>query len=69
MNEILNGHGLGDFDWSGLVNALVKTGGDIATTAITAKNSGQSTGGNYDFNNHNNSVGVNGYFYDNKFTA
>ena len=55
MNEILNGHGLGDFDWSGLVNALVKTGGDIATTAITAKNSGQSTGGNYDFNNHNNS--------------
>lgn len=53
MNEILNGHGLG-FDWSGLVNSLIKTGGDIATTAITAKNGGQSTGGNYDFNNNSN---------------
>lgn len=53
MNEILNGHGLG-FDWSGLFNSLIKTGGDIATTAITAKNSGQSTGGNYDFNNNSN---------------
>ena len=53
MNEILNGHGLrGDFDWSGLINSLIKTGGDIATTAITAKNGGQSTG-NYDFNNSN----------------
>ena len=50
MNEILNGHGLrGDFDWSGLINSLIKTGGDIATTAITAKNGGQST----DFNNSN----------------
>lgn len=56
MNEILNGHGLrGDFDWSGLITSLLDTGGKIATTAITAKNSGQSTGGNYDFNNHNNS--------------
>lgn len=55
MNEILNGHGLrGDFDWSGLINSLIKTGGDIATTAITAKNGGQSTGGNYDFNNNSN---------------
>lgn len=56
MNEILNGHGLrGDFDWSGLINSFIKTGGEIATTAITAKNSGKSTGGNYDFNNNNNS--------------
>lgn len=56
MNEILNGHGLrGDFDWSGLITSLLDTGGKIATTAITAKNGGQSSGGNYDFNNHNNS--------------
>ncbi len=55
MNEILNGHGLrGDFDWSGLITSLLDTGGKIATTAITAKNSGQSTGGNYDFNNNSN---------------
>ena len=41
MNEILNGHGLrgdGNFDWSGLIKSLLDVGGEVATTAINAKN-------------------------------
>lgn len=60
MNEILNGDGLRGEWWQDLLTQALNIGGQAATAAINKNTGGQSTGGNYDFNNNNSNTNTNG---------